>query len=443
MKKRYFARIFFQLMIIIIIINIASTIFAQTTPKQQPKVIAIRAKQLIDVQTGNMINNPVVLIEDNVIKAVGNNIIIPNNAEIINLNNATLLPGLIDTHTHLLQNYNGKVGGDDNNMTLTVTQMSTAKRALLGVAMGREDLESGFTTVRDLGNSGVNGDVALRDAINQGWVTGPRICAATRALSPPGGQFGAVTSETQKIVDQEYVVINGVADARRAVRQALFDGADCIKVIVNTSSYLSPEEMKTIVEEAHRARKKVAAHATNDQAIRIAVEAGVDSIEHGYTVSDETLKLMADKKVYLVPTDYPIEYYAATISGDDIPLAVLQNFAKSSRDRLSRAVKFGVPIAAGSDEYYQAPGKTRGEASLLMFRAYLESGMSPLEIVRATTINAAQLLGWQDRIGSISVGKLADIIALDGDPLKDITLLEKVKFVMKDGVVIKNIDAKK
>jgi imidazolonepropionase-like amidohydrolase len=418
---------------------------AQNAPAA--RVIAIRAARLIDGKSDTPITGAVILIEGARITAAGAGVTIPAGAEIIDLGTATVLPGLIDAHTHLLQNYDGALGGDDPNMILTVTQMSTARRALLGAAMGREDLEAGITAVRDLGNSGWNGDVALRDAINAGWVTGPRINASTRALAASGGQFGGVQTETQKIIEQEYVVISGVEEARRAVRQAIYDGADCIKVIVNTGPRLvSLDEMKVIVEEAHRVRRKVAAHAIGDQATRIAAEAGVDSIEHAYTVPDDVLKMMAEKKIFLVPTDGPLDTYIDLFvkPRNPTPEQLKQQTEQmkmgliGSRKRLERAVKAGVRIAAGSDMYYQVPGKTRGQASLTMFQAYAESGMSPLEIIRAATVNAAELLGWQDRIGSIEARKLADIIAVTGDPLKDIRELERVKFVMKGGKVIKN-----
>jgi imidazolonepropionase-like amidohydrolase len=416
---------------------------AQEPAKQR---IAIRCGRLIDVVSQTPINNAVVLIEGERITAVGPNIDVPSGAEVIDLSSAAVLPGLIDCHTHLLMEYDGALNGDDPNMILTVTQMSTAKRALLGAAMGREDLEAGITAVRDVGNSGWNGDVALRDAINAGWVVGPRIVASTRALAAAGGQFGRLQAEAQKIVEQEYVTISGIEEARRAVRQAFYDGADCIKVIVNTGArVVSLEEMKVIVDEAHRVGKKVAAHAIGDQATRIAAEAGVDSIEHAYIVPDDVLKIMAQKRIFLVPTDGPIEDGMALLKQRNYTPAELKQIEVAvnrshsfSRSRLERAVKAGVPIAAGSDMYYKVPGKTRGQASLGMLRAYADSGMTPIEIIRAATVNAAELLGLKNRIGSIEPNKFADIIAVEGDPLKDVTALERVKFVMKGGKMIKN-----
>jgi imidazolonepropionase-like amidohydrolase len=409
---------------------------------QASKPKAVRAGRMLDVRSGSVITNAVILIENGRITAVGAGLQIPRNAEVIDLSNAFVLPGLIDAHTHLLSNFDGALGGDDPNMILTVT-MGTSRRALLGAAMGREMLEAGFTTVRDLGNSGLNGDVALRDAIRSGWVTGPRIVASTRALAAAGGQFGNLSSEGQKLIEQEYVVISGEEEARRAVRQAFYDGADLIKVIVNTGPrVVSLAEMKVIVEEAHRANRKVAAHAIGDTATRIAAEAGVDSIEHAYTVPDDVLQMMAAKKIFLVPTDFPAEFYLPpNVSPQERAqqLEGIKGFTKGSRERLARAIKAGVRIAAGSDEYYQVPGKTRGQSSLLMFRAYSEAGMTPLEIIRAATINNSDLLaGERSLFGSIEKGKFADLIAVEGDPLKDITELEHVRFVMKGGAIIKN-----
>ncbi|MBD0373257.1 MAG: amidohydrolase family protein, partial [Pyrinomonadaceae bacterium] len=223
-----------HILIVLLLSTLLSFSLQDSVRSQSPKVLVVRAARMIDVKSGNVINNAVIVIEAGRVKQVGGGVAVPAGAEVIDLGNMTMLPGLIDSHTHLLQNYDGAVGDDDPNMILTVTQLGTVKRALLGVKMGREDLEAGITAVRDLGNSGVNGDVALRDAIRAGWVVGPRIVASTRALSAAGGQFGDVSAETQKIIEQEYVVISNVEEARRAVRQAFYDGADLIKVIVNT-----------------------------------------------------------------------------------------------------------------------------------------------------------------------------------------------------------------
>jgi imidazolonepropionase-like amidohydrolase len=411
------------------------------TPKTPGHLVVLLAAKMLDVKSGKEISNPVVVIDGERIKEVGTGIPVPAGAKVVDLGAGTLMPGLVDVHTHLLQNYDFALGGDDNNMVLTVAQMSPAERALLGAKMGREDLEAGITTVRDVGNSGVNGDVALRNAINRGWVSGPRILASTRALSAAGGQFGHLQHAAQGLVEQEYVPIATVDEARQAVRQAFYDGADCIKVIVNTGPrVVSLEEMKAIVEEAHRVHKKVAAHAIGDDATRIAAEAGVDSIEHAYVVPDDVLQMMAAKKIFLVPTDYPeqiyLGFFPANPAAED--LASLKKMVGGNSDRLRRAMAAGVRIAAGSDEYYQMGTRTRGESSTLIYQAYRESGMTPWQIIQAATMNAAELLGWQDRIGSIEAGKFADIVATAGDPAADVNELGKVRFVMKGGEVVRN-----
>ncbi|TGD79651.1 amidohydrolase family protein [Hymenobacter wooponensis] len=434
----------------LLLLSSVLNVHAQPTPSAP--IRAVKCGRLLDVRTGRVSANGVVLVQGTKILQAGANVTIPAGAEVIDLGNALVLPGLIDAHTHLLQNYQPELGGDDNNMLVTVTTMSTARRALLGAAMGREDLEAGITTVRDLGNSGQNGDVALRDAINKGQVVGPRIVASTRALSAAGGQFGELTPEAQALVAQEYVAISGVEEARRAVRQALYDGADCIKVIVNTDPrVVSLAELQVIVEEAHRVGKTVAAHAIGDEATRMAAQAGVNSIEHAYTIPDDVLKMMKARNIFLVPTDYPAEFYLAAFQAPASATPEQRQgyergaraFAASNNQRLARAVKAGVRIAAGSDEYYQLPGKTRGQASLMMFRAYAAAGMKPLDIIRAATLNGAELLGLKDKIGALEPGLAADLIAVDGDPLADITALEIVRFVMKGGQVIKQEPAAK
>jgi imidazolonepropionase-like amidohydrolase len=427
----------------------ASALLAQdqkTSTASHP--IAIRSARLIDGRNESPIIDGVIIVEGEKITAVGSQLAIPPGATVIDLGDATLLPGLIDSHTHLLLEMDGTdLSLQDVAMLQAVAMHSTAERALLGAKLAREDLEAGITTVRDVGNSGVNGDVALRDAINRGWLPGPRIVAATRALAAPGGQFGRLIPEAQSIIEQEYVTINGPESARQAVRQALYNGADCIKVIVNGSpANVTLDEMKAIVDQAHITGVKVAAHATDEKATRIAAEAGVDSIEHAYVVSDDVLKMMAEKHIFLVPTDGTEREYLDMIFGTRQPrpdeLEEQEKWIKPSvagnRDRLQRARKLGVPIAAGSDMYLTMPHKNRGQASLLTLEAYADEGMPPMEIIRAATINAAELLGWKDRIGTLEAGKLADIIAVPGNPLKDVTSLERAKFVMKGGVVIKN-----
>jgi imidazolonepropionase-like amidohydrolase len=410
------------------------------------KVVAIRAARLIDGKGEASLKDAVILVEGNKISAVGSAIQVPTGAKVIDLGDVTLLPGLIDAHTHLLTEMDGSnVSLQDVETLKIVATQSTAERALLGAKLGKEDLDAGITTVRDLGNSGVNGDVALRRAIQNGWVQGPRMVTSTRALAAQGGQFGRLTPAAQSLIEEEYVTIRGPESARQAVRQALYDGATCIKVIVNGSpANVTSEEMKAIVEEAHVSGVKVAAHAIGEKATRIAAEAGVDSIEHGYVISDEVLKMMASKHIFLVPTDGTVKTFVDMSIGmrqaSESERAEYEKkyapYVKREQERLKRAIQAGVPIAAGSDMYLSMPKMTRGQASLLVYEAYAESGMTSMQIIHAATRDAAELLGMQDRIGSLEPGKLADIIAVPGDPTNDIRALQHVKFVMKDGVIV-------
>ncbi|HKP16199.1 MAG TPA: amidohydrolase family protein, partial [Gemmatimonadaceae bacterium] len=327
--------------------------------------LAVRADRLVDVRAGTVVRDAVVLIEGNRITAVGRGLAVPAGVRVIDLGALTVLPGLVDAHTHLLHEYHRENGGDEENRILEVVKLGPSRRALLGARIAREMLEAGFTTVRDLGNSGVDGAVALRDAVASGWVTGPRIIAAGRALAPVGGQFERMTREAQAlVVEQEYVQVSGADEARRAVRQSIYEGADWIKVIVNVGPrVLSLEELRAIVDEARRAGRSVAAHATQgDGPALLAAEADVASIEHAYTVSDTVLRLMAAKGIVLVPTDAPgVARYQA---------------------RIQRALRAGVRIAIGSDLYYADSARTRGMASAGMYAAYVTAGMRPADLLR-------------------------------------------------------------
>ena len=412
--------------------------------------VAIRAARMLDVREGRLVAQPTLLVEGGRITALQQPL--PDGVCVIDLGDVTLMPGLVDAHTHLLQNYESRHGGDGPNMLLTVTELGHAKRALLGVKLGTEMLEAGFTTVRDLGNSGANGAVALRDAVRAGWVIGPRIFAATRALAPPGGQFDRIAPEAQSLIELEYAIVTSVDDARRETRQALYDGADWIKVIVDNETQMMPvDEVRAICEEAHRRGKKVAAHATSEEAIGIAIDAGVDSIEHGYRATPKLLERMAEKKIALVPTDHPVDFYLALYDfrPDADPDWVrgategVRGFSRANAERLANAGKAGVRIIAGADQYFQLPKKTRGQSSLGIFRAYALAGMKPIEIIRSATLHSAQFLaGEKAQFGSLESGKFADVIAVPGDPLEDITLLERVSFVMKGGKVIKGKDCR-
>jgi imidazolonepropionase-like amidohydrolase len=403
------------------------------------------ADKILDVQNGKLLGGLAILETDGKIERIAplNELRLSAGVRTIAFPaGVTLMPGLIDAHTHLLQSFDPKIGGDDPNQVLANAVLGTPLRTLIGAKNAREDLLAGITTVREVGNSGTNGDVALRTAIRRGWVQGPRMLVSTRALAPAGGQFPRMAAEGKALIDAEYVVILGPEQARAAVRQAFADGADLIKVIVdNGANILGVDELRAIVDEAHRVNKKVAAHATIDPAISNAITAGVDSIEHGYGISQASLKRMAQQHIHLVPTDFPADSHDFVVGclrrGDCSPTGTLE-YTKNNEKRLVQAIALGVPIAFGSDEYTDSPGVSRGQGSLEVLKSFINAGVASREVLRAITINAATLLGVDKQVGSLDVGKAADIVAIAGDPLADPLLLQHVGFVMKGGEVVRD-----
>jgi imidazolonepropionase-like amidohydrolase len=418
---------------------------AQAPP---PRVVVVKAARMVDVENGRLVADQAVVIENDRITLVGPlaAIQVPAGATTIDLGAGTLMPGLADCHAHLLSAMRGRRTTGEN-ILVTVAETTASQRALLGAANAREALEAGITTVRNLGHSGVDGDAALRDAINEGLVPGPRMQAATRKLTPPGGQALALRHELARaIVDLEFLAVNGVEDARRAVRDALFAGADVVKVVMDVPPRsLAADEIKAVVAEAHRAGVRVAAHATTAAGIADAVEAGVDSVEHGDEAGEATLAAMARKGIALVVTSWAAdtvrEVYAKSLFLNDRDRAEVEGFISAwtagNRALVARARKAGVRVAAGSDMWFRYPDKTRGQATVLALAGLHEAGMTPAEVVRAATVECARVMGWEDRIGRIAEGRYADLIAVDGDPLTDIRALEKVTFVMKGGVVVR------
>ncbi len=440
-----------RILMLLVIISVSA--LAQNAPA---KTTLIKAGRLLDVKAGAYLTNQGVLIVGDRVKEVGAFDAVkaraPQDAEVIDLGQATLLPGLMDCHGHLLSAMEGRWTPAGEAIALTLTRVGQAKRALIGAANARAMLEAGFTAVRNVGHSGVNGDAALRDAINEGLIPGPRVLAACRKLTPIGGQAVELRSENaDAIIAEEFLTIGSPDEARRAVRQALADGADVIKVVADDNKrILNAAEMRAIVEEAHRGNVKVAVHATTVAGIQAAIDGGVDSIEHADDATEEQFRAMRDKGIFLDPTLWTTQMlrdiYLKSLYFSPEQTAgfekAVEQYIGLSKAKLKLALKAGVKLAAGSDMWMRYPGKKRGEATMLMFEALVDAGLPPLEAIRASTTNAAELLGWQDRLGSIEANKFADLIAVPGDPLKDINELKRVKFVMKGGEVIKHELAK-
>lgn len=406
----------------------------QNPPAVTPKLI--RAGRILDVASGKYLLNQGILTDGERIKQVGPwdqvQSHAPKGVTIIDLSQATVLPGLIDCHSHLLASMPPGANGGEG-ITSAVALMSPEFRTLIGAAHAKEYLEAGVTAARVVGHSGIQGDIALRDAIVSGLIPGPRLQVAGRKLTPPGGQAVWLQPAVAKqLMEQEYLTVSGPEEGRRAVRENLALGATLIKIVIDAGAgplwrfrYMAPEDAKAIVEDAHRLKLRVAAHAADKIAIQTAIDAGVDSIEHAFQATDEQLGQMKEKGIFLVATDLP-----------DVPdSGALPEY----KDRLQRAMKIGVKIAMGSD-LWLAPtaGRTYGQEALLDLRVLHQEGMSNIDVIRTATINAAELMGLPGTLGQVAPGNLADIIAVSSDPLEDLMSLENVRFVMKGAAVVKN-----
>jgi imidazolonepropionase-like amidohydrolase len=410
----------------------------QDTVKPEPVSIVIQAARLLDVRAGKYIENAAVWIEGETIKEVGKSADVashaPKGARRINMGRSTLLPGLIDCHTHIMARIDETQGG----YVVNLATKSQAFRTLEGAYNAQITLDAGFTTIRDVETEGAGyADVALRDAIEQGLAEGPRMKVATRGIAALGQYepFGLSPELTNFPTGAQ--MISGVEDARRAVREQIGHGADLIKVYADWANpTLTVDEMRVIVDEAHKQKLKVAAHATTAEGIKNAVAAGVDSIEHGTGANREDLEMMKAKGIFLVPT-VGLAYALSDPQRRDELSPKQRQRREAYRQQMQQVIQLaedlGVPIASGFDaESPQTQGKNANELVALTV-----VGMTPLQAIRAATVNASELIGWQDRIGAIEAGKLADLIAVDGDPLSDIKTLERVKFVMKGGKVVK------
>src|SRR5436309_8909768 len=414
---------------------LALSAFAADAP---PKVVALRAARMIDGRGGAVVSPAVIVIRGNKIESIGG--AVPTDAQVIDLGDMTLLPGLIDAHVHTL--LQGDITSEDYDTQLFKESM--AYRALRASKAVKIALNHGFTTVRDLETEGaMYTDVDVKRAINNGIIDGPRMVVSTRAMSVTGG-YGPSGYAPDVTYPMGVQIVDGVDQARKAVREQIAHGADWIKVYADRSYFVAKdgtlsstptfnaEEMKAIVEESHRLRHKVAAHAMARPGIENALNAGVDSIEHGISIPDDLIDVMVAKGTYLCPTLTVTEYVAPGRAAAGAPIWV--KMLDYHRDSFRRALKKGVKIALGTDAGGFA-WDALNEAK--EFSYYTRFGMTPMQAILSGTRVAAELLDMSDRIGTVEAGKLADLVAVPGDPLTDIKVMEKVSFVMKDGAVVR------
>jgi len=415
---------------------------ATATAGEPSRTVALRCGRVLDVRSGALLRDQVVVVSGDRIVVVGPaaSTPVPAGADVIDLSGATVLPGLIDTHTHLVDDF-------DSYDATAPLQKSGARMAFDSLRHAQATLLAGFTSVRDLGTYRAFVDVALRDAIERGVVLGPRLQPAGAYVTVSGGA-GALTGlapDLELPLELRFGVADGPDQVRQRVREIIRRGAGVIKVLA-TGAVLTPhsqpaaqeftyEELRAAVEEAGKAGLKVAAHAHSAAGAKDAIRAGVASIEHGSFLDDEALRMMKERGVFLVPDLYNHEVIlAGRARGYPEEFIEKERAAGESQRRVfRRALELGVRIAYGTDAAVIPHGDNARQ-----FAVYVAHGMSPLAALRSATLEAAELLGWADRVGSLEPGKLADLIAVDGNPLEDVHVLERVGFVMKDGRVVKN-----
>ena len=412
------------------------------------KVIVLKAARLFDGKSKTLAQNGVVIIQGNKIVDAGSNLLAPTDAQVIDLGDATLSPGFMDGHTHLTLDFSGNY----NERRLKEVDLNVSEQAILATRYARATIEAGFTTVRDLGSRFVGSkefvDVALRNSINKGVIVGPRMLVATYGIGATGGHFDPTSGFRDMLFGHEPDFSQGIADGpdaiRKAVRFEVKNGADVIKAAVSggvlsladevDTPQLTPAEMAALVDESHRLRKKVAVHCHGDQAAKEAIEAGVDSIEHGSFMKPDTLTLMKNKGTYLTPTLMATEWITSKIDNYPPALQAKAKAAAAARsDMFRNAVKMSIKVSFGTDAAVFPHGQNAKE-----FKLMVDLGMQPIDALKTATGNAADLFGIAQKTGTLEKGKFADVIAMPGDPTADITATERVSFVMKEGKIIRN-----
>src|SRR6266540_2056496 len=412
------------------------------------QLIALKAARMFDGKSNALVPNAVVIVQGDKIVDAGSNLPITSGAQVIDLGDATLARGFMDAHTHLTADFSGNY----NERRLQQLDLNVSEQAIRATAFARATVEAGFTTVRDLGSRFVGSrefvDVALRNSINKGLIVGPRMLVATKGIGATGGHFDPTNGFRDFLFGREpdYTdgIANGPEEIRKAVRFEVKNGADVIKAAVSggvlsladdvDTPQLTPAEMAALVDESHRLRKKVAVHCHGDQAAREAIEAGVDSIEHGSFMKPETLTRMKNKGVFLTPTLLATEWIMSKLDNYPPALQAKAKAAAAARsDMFRNAVKLGVKISFGTDAAVFPHGQNARE-----FKLMVDLGMTPIDALKSATANDAELLGIAQKVGTLEKGKLADIVAMPGDPASDITATERVFFVMKEGKIVRN-----
>src|SRR5712691_2724350 len=411
------------------------------------QTIVLKAARLFDGKSNTLVQNGVVIVQGDKIVDVGSNLPAPEGAQVIELGDATLSPGFMDAHTHITLDFT-----DFNKRRMEELTLNVSEQTLRATGYARATVEAGFTTVRDVGSRFVASrefvDVALRNAINQGLIVGPRMLVATHGIGATGGHFDPTSGFRDLLFGREPDYTDGIADGpdeiRKAVRFEVKNGADVIKAAVSGGVFsladevdtpqFTPAEMAALVDESHRLRKKVAVHCHGDTAARDAINAGVDSIEHGSFMKPDTLRLLKTKGTFLTPTLMAVEFIMGKI--DTYPPAVQAKAraAAAARSEMFRnAVKMGCKISFGTDAAVFPHGQNAKE-----FKLMVDLGMPPIEALKSATAVDAELFGIAQKVGTLEKGKLADVIAIPGDPTADITATERVSFVMKEGKIIRN-----
>jgi len=402
--------------------------------KTNAQITAIKAGKVLDPATGIVSSNQIILIENEKVLEIGEKVIIPSSAKVIDLSKLTVMPGLIDAHTHICARTSriaDMLGVEFLDMVLLNPD---GYRAIQGTVYAGQMLNAGFTTIREAGNSGKYDDVDVKRAINEGLIEGPNIIAAGKIISPFGGQF-RTKGDKQFIVNNEHIFADTQDEIKKAIRENIFYGADVIKIVVDSKKYkYSADDVKFIVDEAGKAGLKVMAHCQTAEGALSAAIGGVASIEHGWSLTDSTILLMKEKGIVLVSTDFPSRLLQAYGSSKEIAEATHARFIK----RLKKAFDAGVVIAFGTDIMIDAENETRGTLALSYIDSFVEAGIPASEILKIMTTNPACLLGIEKTRGAIAPGMYCDLIAINENPLDNIHTLKSIPFVMRNGKICKN-----